>query len=237
MKKKAKIAFIPKTEYVPAYCPKPELMSKNLPIWWREQSAYVNGKKEINNGQFNETVKKCPGIFDLLTSGYLLKTPCDVHIDATGDKIVAKYNDTHNLSFGLNTSEQISYLDYDRNIFMDDAFRINPMWVVKTPPGYSTLFLHPSFQDGLPFRTVSAIIDTDKYVSDGPYSLLVRRGFVGMIDQGTPLVQCIPFKREEFNMEILQNPDLTVFGPLNYIIRAKFSGSYKKFLHSKKVYK
>jgi hypothetical protein len=58
-----------------------------------------------------------------------------------------------------------------------------------------------------------------------------------MIDQGTPLVQCIPFKREEFSMEILQNPDLTVFGPLNYIIRAKFSGSYKKFLHSKKVYK
>jgi hypothetical protein len=57
MKKKAKIAFIPKTEYVTAYCPQPEPMSKNLPLWWREQSPYVNNKKEINNGQLIKIIR------------------------------------------------------------------------------------------------------------------------------------------------------------------------------------
>jgi hypothetical protein len=47
MKKNKVINFMPKTEYVPTYAPMPEPMSKNLQLWWRSQSAYVGGKKEV----------------------------------------------------------------------------------------------------------------------------------------------------------------------------------------------
>lgn len=237
MLKKTKIAFIPKTEYVPAYAPPPEPMSKNLPTWWRKQQPYVDGVKEPGPGMWNETVKKCPGIFDLITTGYLLKTPCDFYVDTTGDELITKYHELHQMSFGHHSKKQVSAWNFDKDLYMEDVFRINPMWVVKTPPGYSTLFIHPAFNEDLPYQIVPAIIDTDKYVSDGPFSVLMKRGLNQMVEQGTPLVQCIPFKREDYEMEILQNPDPTVFGPLKYVIRSKFGGAYKKFLQSKKVYK
>jgi len=231
------ITFIPKHQFVPAYAPKPDLMSKNLPAWWRKQEPYTGGTKEVFNGQYNETVKKCPGILDLLVSGYLLKTPCDIYVDTTGEEIVFDVATNHRDSVSMHTRQQVSGWTFDRDYYMDDVFRIHPMWVVGTSDGYSTLFVHPSFQDDLPFRVVPAIIDTDKYISDGPFSLLFKKGFKGVIEQGTPLVQCIPYLREEHTMEILDKPDLKKLDSLPKILRSKFGGAYKKFFQTKKVFR
>ena len=236
MSKKNRIRFIPKHEFVPAYAPQPEKMAKNLPAWWRLQEPYAGGKKEVVNGQYNETVKKCPGILDLLVSGYLLKTPCDIYVDTTGDQIIFDVADNHRDSVSMHTKEQVSKWNYDKDYYMDDVFRIHPMWVVGTDSGYSTLFVHPSFHDDLPFRIVPAIIDTDKYISDGPFSLLFKKGFKGVIEQGTPLVQCIPYLREEHEMVILERPDIKALESLPRILKSKMGGAYKKFFQTKKVF-
>lgn len=235
--KKNIITFIPKNEFVIEYTNAPEPMVKNLPAWWRKVNPYIGGKKNVVNAQYNETIKKCPGILDLLSMGYLLKTPCDIYVDATGEKLTWQVHPVHQESVTLHTREQVEGWDFDRTEWMDDIFRIHPMWVIGTEKGYSTLFIQPSFHTDLPFELVPAIIDTDMYISDGPFSMRIKRGFKGVIEAGTPLVQCIPFKREEFHARILDKPDLTALNSLTWKLRHKFGGAYKKLMWEKKVFK
>ena len=234
--KKRIISFIPKNEYVPSYAPKPEPASNNLPKWWRDAEAYPNGMQVIN-GTVQQTVKKCPGIQDLLFTGYVLKFPSDVYVDTTGEEIVFESMDMHKQSYSIHIKEQLYGWDFDRNEFMEAAFRIHPMWVISTSPGTSTLFIQPPYTENLPFKTIPAIIDTDTYVSDGPFSVLIKRNFKGIIKQGTPLVQCIPYLREEWNSEILEKPEIKTFKTLGAVIKSNFTNSYKKLLWHKKVFK
>jgi hypothetical protein len=235
--KSNKITFIPKDEFTFEYAPLPEPMSKNLPSWWRKTEPFVGGERKLINGQYNETVKKCPGILDQMVTGYMLKFPCDIYVDATGDALEVQVHPVHNDTVGKHSREQIEGWTYDKNIYVDDIFRVHPMWVIGTQKGYSTMFVHPSYHDDLPFVTIPAIIDTDMYISDGPFSLLVKRGFKGTIEKGTPLVQCIPYKREEYKSEILEKPDMKALGSIPYKLRAKFGGAYKNFMWEKKVFK
>lgn len=237
MSKKRKITFIPKNEYVIEYAPKPEPMSKNFPAWWRKSEPFVGGTKRVVNGLYNSTVKKCPGIQDLLTSGYLLKVPCDIYIDTTGDELIFEVQELHSRSVTLHSPEQVTAWEYDTERFTKDVFRIHPMWVIGTEKGYSTLFIHPSFHNTLPFEVVPAIIDTDMYVSDGPFSVKLKKGFKGVIEAGTPLIQCIPYKREEFESIILEKPDIKILTSLMVKLRHRFGGAYKALMWEKKVFK
>lgn len=237
MKKTKKITFIPKNDYVIEYAPKPEPMSKNFPAWWRKSDPYVGGEKKVIRGQYNSTVKKCPGIQDLLTTGYVLKTPCDIYIDTTGEDLIYEVNELHASSIMLHSPEQVTSWEYDKDRFTKDVFRIHPMWVVATEKGYSTLFIHPSFHNTLPFEIIPAIIDTDMYASDGPFSVKLKKGFKGVIEAGTPLVQCIPYKREEFEAVILEKPDLRVLNSILLKIKYKFGNAYKSLMWEKKVFK
>ena len=126
------ITFIPKNEFVIEYTDKPEPMIKNLPSWWRKVHPYVNGEKTLRNGQYSETVKKCPGILDLLSTGYLLKTPCDIFLDATGPKLDWQVHHAHKESVTVHSQPQVEGWDFDKNDWMEDIFRIHPMWVVAT---------------------------------------------------------------------------------------------------------
>ncbi len=236
MSRKNKINFIPKNEFVIEYTDKPEPMVKNLPAWWRKVHPYVGGEKIVTRGQYNETVKKCPGILDLLSTGYLLKTPCDIYIDATGPKLTWQVHEAHKESVTVHSQEQVEGWDFDKNDWMEDIFRIHPMWVVTTPKGYSTLFVQPSFHTSLPFEIVPAIIDTDMYPSDGPFSMRIKRGYKGIIEAGTPLVQCIPYRREEWEANVLEKPDLKVLNSIPWKLRHKFGGAYKKLMWEKKVF-
>jgi hypothetical protein len=239
MKKiKAKnITFMPKTGFVHAYAPLPEPMSKNIPQWWRNQGVYIDDKKEIADGGYSQTVKKCPGILDLMVTGYMLKFPCDVEVDATGDHVVFNVHPVHQNTFSSHSRKQFPEWNFDRDRYLEDAFRIHPMWVVSTSKGYSTLFVEPYFHENLPFRVVPAIVDTDTYLSDGWFSVLVEKGFKGVIEKGTPLVQCIPYKRDSFKMEILDKPDRHKLAAVTHSIRSKFTGGYKSLLWHKKEYK
>jgi hypothetical protein len=237
MKKSKVVNFMPKTDYVNTYAPQPEPMSKNLPVWWRTQEPYVGGKKQVINGAYNETIKKCPGIQDLLFTGYLLKFPCDIYIDTTEGSIQFDVHEVHQPSFSMHKKDQVASWDFSREQYMDDVFRVHPMWVVGTQKGYSTLFVHPSFHDSLPFRIVPAIVDTDMYWSDGWFSVIIERGFKGVIEKGTPLVQCIPFKREQFEMNILDKPDLKILNAIPHRIRSMFGNAYKTYMWEKKVFK
>jgi hypothetical protein len=73
-------------------------------------------------------------------------------------------------------------------------------WVIKTKPGWSTLFIPPMNIFDQPFRCLAGYVDTDAYPKEVnfPAAWLVP-DFDGSLPAGTPLVTAIPVKRGSFN--------------------------------------
>lgn len=233
------VTFVPKTKYADAYIPHPELAIKNIPDWYRTHQKYTgDGFVLQKNGTVNETVKKCMAIFDAMTAGYLLKFPVDIFIDASGKRIV--YNQALQEEPGIismHTPDQVKGLPFDREIYMDEVFRVHPQWMIKTEQGHSSMFFHPMFHEDLPFKTISGVIDTDGFISDGAFSILIKKGFKGTIKKGTPLIQVIPFKREEYEIKIGKFEEYeSEINRQRMLVRSKFQDGYRDEIWERKKY-
>ena len=218
--------------------PAPIPMSKNVPQWYKDQPSYILQENQPVDGI---TVKHCQAIFDIITSGYLLLCPVDIDIDTTNDNKIFKIsNDYRHLNIpliGAHQSEQISHYPFNHNLFIDYVFRVNSTWIVETEQGYSCLFMEPQHQEYIPIHAVSAIIDTDTFMSDGLFSFFVDKGFKGTIKKGTPLIQVFPFKRENWTATFNENFDSRIVEKQRKKVRSLFTGGYKKFYWHKKSYK
>jgi hypothetical protein len=69
---------------------------------------------------------------------------------------------------------------------------------VKLPDGYSAIFTHPLNRFDLPFITLSGVVDGPFVVHNGNIPFHIKDGFEGVIPKGTPIMQIIPFKRENW---------------------------------------
>lgn len=160
----------------------------------------------------NSTIKSCPAIADSLSMGYILSLPLDIEIDATDDKFlqwrvpqflsdaVSIFNDNHNGEKDFASAhaiEQLEKLQVPEG-YHPVPFKINTYFGIKTDPGYSIWVTHPMYNWDLPFTVLDGIIDSDKITARFPYPLLVKKGFYGIIPKNTPLIQVIPFKRENY---------------------------------------
>jgi hypothetical protein len=236
--KPIKIQFYNSFPKMDGVFPTPEPISKDLPSWFKKQSSYKDNDPTPENGRRHSTVKRCPAIFDLMVSGYVLKCPVDVYIDATGDKLSVQFPN----GIGQRVTGNHDLLQYDE-MPIDDSYtrellRLNLIWLVSTPKGYSSLFLSPQFSDITFIQAIPGIIDTDEYMSDGLFSFLIKKGFKGEIKRGTPLIQVIPFKRDEYEMEVIQDRNFpSIIAKQRLKNTSFFSGGYKKMFWSKKVYK
>ena len=119
--------------------------------------------------------------------------------------------------------------------FHDLVFSWSSHWGIKTPKGYSALFTHPLNRTDLPFITTSGIMDTDKWGIWGNQPFYLQKNWEGVIEAGTPIIQVIPFKRDEWKSVI----DESLMDWANYedIRRtSKFRGYYKNNYWTKKKY-
>ena len=67
------------------------------------------------------------------------------------------------------------------------------------PLGYSVLITHPLNRNDLPFRTLSGIVDGGLIMNPaGEIPFFVKEGFDGIIPQGTPIMQLIPYRQENW---------------------------------------
>jgi hypothetical protein len=237
-----KISFYPFSEKTEKFAPPPFPASKAVPDWYKAQPGTINEAEAIKVGTSTGTIKRCMPIFDVMTAGYIIPFPCDIYIDATNpDKIefsipMALKGFSADLT-ATHAPEQYSHYPIDKDIYHKDVFRIMPFWAVKTDPGYSTLFLNPFHKDKLPFRAFEGMIDTDKFITDGHISMLVEKNFKGVIKQGTPFVQVIPIRREDWQMELIESSQATKdFMRQRIDLRSTFVNGYKNKFRSKKEY-
>ena len=203
------IEFYPASQFTKDMLSYPEPATKSVPEWYKKMPQYLDG--DTKPGIFtraiktvsNSTIKGCTPFLDAFTTGYVYKNPVDVEVRR--DKITGEFLFRWKTPGDFMSDHTESQTEYVPAAFGGDkhVYKWNNSFVIKTPPGYSTLFTHPLNRNDLPFRTLSGVVETDTYDipilfpfqfldipdgGDGPY----------IIPEGTPLCQFLPFKRDDW---------------------------------------
>lgn len=239
-----KIMFYPFNAKIADFAPAPYPASRNIPDWYKKQPGTVSELEEASmlKGASTSTIKRCMPIFDFMTAGYIIPMPMDIYIDATNPEKINWSVPMGVKHFGMDmvsthSREQYSHYPIDTSRYHKDLFRIMPFWFAKTDPGYSCIYMNPIHRDQVPFWTFGGFSDTDKFIMDGHVSMLIEKDFKGVIKQGTPLIQAIPFKREDWEMELVPSDiaDKELQKQRTWL-RSTFINGYKHKFRSKKTW-
>ncbi len=107
----------------------------------------------------------------------------------------------------------------------------NP-WLVRTPPGYSCLFIQPVYEFNPNLRLLSGIVDTDTFDLPVEFPGWIVNDHI--IKAGDPLMQVIPFKRDSwyFKKESVKLNSSKIFSYFS-----KFQDRYKRHNWIRKIWK
>jgi len=184
--------------------PKPIPAIEMLPKWFKDMSPFTPTPENpeakhssVFNTVPNHSAKKCVPMLDALTSGYLIQLWADVYVDAS-DKYEApliSWKTTKSVfqAHGLQAKEIGTPTG-----FHPQPFKFMNYWRIITPPGYSIMVTQPYGFNDTNLQAIPAIIDSDKSSLQILAPLWVKKGFVGVIEKGTPIIQVTPFKRENW---------------------------------------
>lgn len=214
------------------YAPKPA--SKYIPDWYKNLESYLNGsKKPDGQGSSWATAKRCMPIFDAISAGYIIVSPADVYVSQRDGQPYYEW-----ASFGLiqfHPKEQAPEHPHRNGV---EAFPkwIN-YWAIKTPKGYSTLFVQPFHREAV-FSILPGVVDTDAYTNPVNFPFVLNDPkFEGVIPAGTPIAQVIPFKRESWKISFGGEKELIEKNKVQTLLNSQFFDRYKNMFRTNKEYK
>lgn len=214
----------------------PRPASNHIPQWYKDAKTYLHpsGKQKLtDDGSPYSSVKKCIPVWDMMTAGYIMTTPYDIYIKQTPDGPYFQWGEMEAVAF--QSMDQTQNHPYFRDI--NYAVRIVHPWSVKTPKGWSIMVMEPQHHEPGPIICSSGIIDTDKYPL--PFNLFLKLrdpNFEGVIEAGTPLVQIIPFKRQDWNSQLGSKEEFTEINRFRRRFSTMLFDRYKKLSWSRKTY-
>jgi len=196
----------------------PTPIKLNIPPWY----------KNLEHTITNKTVKGCMPFLDSLTAGYVLKMPQDFSVRHNVDNKNEKgetFKDSFQM-FGLHDMFQLinekglnlnSLIDVhsikqllgsalvDKNKNLPFYKILNP-WKIKTPKGYSCLFVPPLNNSDDRFSIIPGIVDTDTFPNEINFPIIINGDKYPVLEttikKGLPYVQIIPFKRDSWKMTV-----------------------------------
>jgi len=190
----------------------------NIPDWY----------KKLEHTLLNKTIKGCMPFLDTLTSGYLLKMPQDFNVRHNVDNKNEKgeeFKDSfqtfglydqpdflHSKRINLNSGSATHSIKQlgdspliEKNKNLPFYKILNP-WKIKTPKGYSCLFVSPLNNSDDRFSIIPGIVDTDTFPIEVNFPIIINGDkyptLETTIKKGTPYVQVIPFKRDNWKMTL-----------------------------------
>jgi hypothetical protein len=222
----------------------PKHTIQTIPDWYRKADRFA---VKPDTGEYWQdpmvggkipTWKACPAIFDIMGTGYVYRTPCDIEFYEENGAIKVKVLDEKNKDFVQirppmhQFSHPMGYHEFHFAWWSD--------WAVKVPEGYSVLYTQPFNRFELPFLTTSGIIDNDQVNLPGTMPFFVVKGFTGVIPAGTPYAQMLPFKREDWQSEVNADISHKEMATNNHSNSAKYrvpdGGVYQKQVWTRRVY-
>ena len=230
----------------------PTPIKLNIPDWY----------KKLEHTVLNKTVKGCMPFLDSLTAGYLLKMPQDFNVRHNVDNKNEKgeifkdsfqtyglhdmstlLNAKHiNLNSGFDTHPTVQLegsplINKNKNL---PFYKIVNPWKIKTPKGYSCLFVPPLNNSDDRFSIISGIVDTDTFSNEINFPIVLNGDKYPVLEtaikKGTPYVQIIPFKRDSWKMIFKQRKQKEVQNS-RLFYGLKNINIYKENFWNKKLWK
>jgi hypothetical protein len=185
------------------------------------------------------TWKSCPAILDAFSTGYVLKTPCELTFYKNSQGIIdVKVQNTQHQDF-CTARPPMPQFEHPRGYYQHH-FAWFADWGLELPEGYSALFMTPMNRFDLPFLNTTGIVDSDKVHLLGSFPFFVIEGWEGTIPAGTPYLQILPFKREDWEHKIEVFEQSKMYSTMmenSKFYRQPDGGVYKSKIWSRRKYK
>lgn len=217
--------------------PPPIPAKDTIPTWFRKTTNTI---VTSNVTKTRKSVKKCVPFKDAMTMGYVIPLWVDVHVANDGLNLNLTCGDVGFDVFGRHAAEQLGGCPLRKEPYGEHILKfINP-WTITTPPGWSCMFIQPINHFDSKLQIITGVVDTDKYKSPVHFPFMwMDKNFNGVIPQGTPLVQVIPFKRTEWTSHVgPQSYDDTLTSlKIQTMVNTVFNNAYRLNWWSPKRYK
>ena len=228
----------------------PSPASQHVPKWYKDGEMYLNARTGLIDIDDPSAVvaglKTCNPFLDAISSGYMLTTWVDI-------EITKNYNNEFEFKY-LEKDKNDEYIESVKNWDMvstrkGDIGHTIPRpngyshvhlvwagkWGIQVPKGWSILLTHPLNQNQFPFYTLSGLMDSDRFFSQGNIPFFIQEGWTGIIPKGTPFAQLIPIKRSSWLSVNVEQDDFS--GYLGNQAREFGIGYYRQKLWVPKKYK
>ena len=172
--------------------PPPYPASRNIPDWYKDLQTECTTTGP--NPEVLPTIKRCPPFLEAIASGYIIPLAGDIQFgtDARGNLSYACKHDivqTHNAG------------QYKGTPFASKVIvKFLNLWIIRTPPGYSTLLVPALNRFHIPFLMLSGMVETDNWYLEIHFPAISQLppNSQYLMKRGTPLMQAIPFHREQW---------------------------------------
>ncbi len=210
--------------------PPPIPAVQGLPDWFKAMPAKAFNSMTQDEAQ---TVKRCPPFIDAMTYGFLIPLACDLHVKD------GEFTWDFDIPPGPFAGARSPISFHDASQVVDSPFlkrtasslKFRNFWTIEAPPGYSLLFTHPLNRPDLPFTAISGMVDSDRYRDTFVHfpAHWHDEQFNGVLPKGTPIVQCIPVKRESWDIKLdtLSNEQIRQMNALTGAI-GRETGVYRR---------
>lgn len=145
------------------------------------------------------TLGNCAGVQDILSVGFTFRLPAAVTIrpSPNGDDWEARWEAPNSpLDIDSFTYESVGECPATEGRLVPEGrfLKIVNPWLVKTAPGWSTLFMPPAWQSHQEWVIMPGVVHTD-YYHHANWVINVYRDGKFTIPAGTPICQAVTFPR------------------------------------------
>ena len=164
-----------------------------LPDWFRQLAPVdADHLSATNDGV---TAKRCMPLLDALGTGWILPLAATVRLEISDDgKRVDAGWEFDRTMVSPHGAFQVRGNPYEPR----PPMKLHNYWTVRTAPGWSCLFVPALNRPNGVVELFSGVVDTDSFPTpvNLPFIATAADG-VHVLPKGTPLVQVIPFRRDD----------------------------------------
>lgn len=189
-RRKQVIEFLCRPEDLGVLAP-PVPAKEVMPDWFKRLPAVDPSKLSPTDNAL--TIKRCMPFIDALTTGWILPLGATVRLEIRdGGTTVDAGWDFDRVMVSNHSSHQV--VGHPRQ--PRPPCKFHNYWTIRTPPGWSCLFVPPLNRPNPVVEVVAGVVDTDAYASQVhfPFFAVAQDG-IYTLEKGAPLVQVIPFRR------------------------------------------
>lgn len=163
----------------------------HLPAWFKKLAPVA--RPELGARSNAQTIKRCMPFLDAMTTGWIIPLAASVRLEVKDQGRAVEYGWEFDRTM---VSNHLSYQIDGHPLQPRPPLKMHNYWTIRTPPGWSCLFVAPLNRPHPALEVIAGVVDTDRYHGLIHFPFLVT-GPDGLyaLDKAMPFVQVIPFER------------------------------------------